>query len=216
MVDMERKKDKTQQEGISCARFNQNVGTSFLYGTTQGKTYICDVRENSDFHKGKSSVSIDSSKGYVGKASAFNKWTNAVSDARFIGDNNIVTRDYMTVKLWDLRSSGKPLYSAQVTDYLERNLASLMDQDCLDDQFFMDVTPDGKHIATGGYNKSAHVIDINATTNTVVPCNFGASRDSTAGKLKVYNKNTKRLVTQSNLETKLDAKKSVNLGCWCP
>ena len=77
------------------------------------------------------------------------------------------------------------------------------------------MTPDGKHIATGGYNKSAHVIDINATSNTVVPCNFGAPRDQTAGKLKVYNK-TKRLVSQSSIETKLDAKKSVNLGCWCP
>lgn len=90
-----------------------------------------------------------------------------------------------------------------------------MEQDCLDDQFFLDVTPDGKHMATGGYNKSAHVIDINTTSNTVIPCNFGAPRDQAAGKLKVYNKQ-KRLVTQAINETKIDVKKSVNLGCWCP
>lgn len=89
-----------------------------------------------------------------------------------------------------------------------------MEQDCLDDQFFIDVTPDGKHMATGGYNKSAHVVDINSTSNIVVPCNFGAARDSPAGKLKVYNKQ-KRLVTQTQ-DSKVDMKKAVNLGCWCP
>lgn len=60
---------------------------------------------------------------------------------------------------------------------MERNLTTLMDQDSLDDQFFIDVTPDGKHIATGGYNKSGHVIDINSTSNTVISCNFGAPKD---------------------------------------
>lgn len=90
-----------------------------------------------------------------------------------------------------------------------------MEQDCLEDQFFLDVTPDGKHMATGGYNKSAHVMDINTTSNTVVPCTFGAARDQPAGKLKVYNK-AKRLVTQTSTEAKVDMKKSVNLGCWCP
>ena len=98
---------------------------------------------------------------------------------------------------------------------MERNLTTLMDQDCLDDQFFLDVTPDGKHMATGGYNRSAHVIDVNATSNTIVTCNFGAARDQAAGKLKVYNK-AKRLVTQAANEPKIDSKKSVNLGCWCP
>jgi hypothetical protein len=51
-------------------------------------------------------------------------------------------------------------------------------------------------MATGGYNKSGHVIDINSTSNTVIPCNFGLNRDSAAGKLKVYNK-AKRLVTNT-------------------
>lgn len=58
----------------------------------------------------------------------------------------------------------------------------------MDDEFFLDVSPDGKHMVTGGYNKSAHVIDMNATSNTVVQCKFNEKRGSNAGKLKVYNK----------------------------
>ena len=55
----------------------------------------------------------------------------------------MLSRDYLSTKLWDLRMGGnqastmivdtvnttKPIYSAQVTDYLERNLANLMDSD---------------------------------------------------------------------------------------
>ena len=56
-------------------------------------------------------------------------------------DHFVLSRDYLSAKLWDMRkgtsntssSSGmivdsanttKPIYSAQVTDYLERNLAN--------------------------------------------------------------------------------------------
>ena len=68
---------------------------------------------------------------------------------------------------------GKPLYSAQVTDYTERNLVRLYENENINDSFFADVSPDGRHIATGAYNKSGHVMDINATTNTSIMCVFG-------------------------------------------
>lgn len=72
----------------------------------------------------------------------------------------------------DSGNEAKPLYSAQVTDYSERNLTNLMESNCLDDSFFMDVSPDGHHIATGAYNKSGHILDINATTNSTIVCKF--------------------------------------------
>ena len=120
----------------------------------------------------------------------------------------------MCVKLWDLRnasnmlcSRSRPIYSAQVTDYMERNLSLLHENDCLTDQFFLDVSPDGKYFSTGGYNRSAHVIDIQATTNTTVNCNFKAERDQPAGKLKVYSKNKK--ITGPPSSEKVDTKKRV-------
>ena len=125
----------------------------------------------------------------------------------------------MSVKLWDLRSASsynsKPLYSAQVTDYMERHLPQLLENENLEDQFFLDVSPDGKHLATGGYNRSGHVMDINTTTNTAIPCVFRAERDSIAGKLKVYGKN-KKLMTPQPPEAKVEYKKRVQLGCWSP
>jgi len=54
---------------------------------------------------------------------------------------------------------------------MERNLPQLSKEDALDDEFFISLSPDGKYIATGAPNRSAHVIDTNATTNISIACN---------------------------------------------
>ena len=53
---------------------------------------------------------------------------------------------------------------------MERNLNQLSENDQLEDQFFIHASPDGKHIATGGYNRAGHVMDINATSNQTINC----------------------------------------------
>lgn len=65
----------------------------------------------------------------------------------------------------DSGSETKPIYSAQVTDYLQENLTALLDSGDIQDSFFCEASPDGKHFATGAYDKSAHILDINATAN---------------------------------------------------
>ena len=163
----------------------------FLYTTSTGKINICDLREKSDFHNRPSLVMETNLRNSKLTTNIFNKWINSVSEAKFVSNPYLLfSRDYLSVKLWDLRqvsnaaennqspSYTKPIYSAQVTDYMERNLNNLLENDSLDDQFFLDISPDGKHMATGGYNKSGHVLDISATSNTVVNTQFGAERDS--------------------------------------
>lgn len=175
-------------ELISSANFNQTSQSClFLYTTVAGMINVCDFRERSDFSK-RPSLQLNSAAANDLKGN-FSKWLNYVSDAQFLNDaSQVVSRDYMCLKLWDLRGGAKPIYSAQVTDYMERNLSALYEQDSLDDEFFLSVSPDSKHFVTGGYNKSAHVIDSAATNNVVVPCNYHAKSGDSAGKLKVYNK----------------------------
>jgi hypothetical protein len=101
----------------------------------------------------------------------------------------------MSIKAWDLRAE-KPYYSANVNDYMERNLSQLSREDALDDEFFMSLSPDGKYLSTGGYNRAAHVIDTNATTNSSITCNHIQNPGQPAGVLKAYNKQ-KRLIGSS-------------------
>ena len=141
---------------------------------------------------------------------------NAVFDAKFVPDSfYIASRDRQTVKLWDVRrasdSAGhcSPVYSAQVMDYLKSKPTQQLET--LSDQFFIDVTPDGRHLATGGYHRSGHVIDLDATTNTRVSCVFGEKRDTPTGTVAAYGPG-KRLSGRESLEPK----KRVQFGCWSP
>ncbi len=139
------------------------------------------------------------------------------ADAKFIPGNEhcVLSRDYLSVKLWDIRTAscntspssmlvdqGKtaqvaPVWSAQVTDYMEKNLADLYGSGQTEDLFQLSVSPDGKYFATGGYNKSCHIMDVNATMNQAILCKYGQRRDSSVGSLKVYNKK-KRLVASNS------------------
>ena len=127
LVDYERRHSAFEDERITSAAFNKNQGCVFLYTTSTGKINICDLRERSDFHT-RSSLTLEISFKNNGlRSQIFNKWVDCVSEAKFVpGTHQIVSRDYMSVKLWDLRNTSsynsKPLYSAQVTDYMERNL----------------------------------------------------------------------------------------------
>ena len=100
-------------------------------------------------------------------------------------------------------------------------MCNLFEQDSLDDQFFVDVSPDGKHIATGAYNKSGHVMDLHHTSNTSIVCKFNQSNGTPVGQLKAYNKNKKLIsATTSKGATQasntIDLRKRVQLGCWKP
>ena len=55
---------------------------------------------------------------------------------------------------------------------MDKSLVTLYQNESLKDSFFTSVSPDGKHIATGAYNNAGHVLDIDATTNSSVTCNF--------------------------------------------
>lgn len=133
-----------------------------MYTTSNGLINICDIREKSDFSR-KASITLSTQT--ESNPSVFSHWLNYVSQASFLRDSNlVVSRDFMTVRQWDLRI-GKALFAAEVSDSMSRSLSVLHRNDALDDQFFMTVSQDGQQLVTGAYDKSAHVMDTNATTN---------------------------------------------------
>ncbi len=98
----------------------------------------------------------------------FSDLINSLSSGKFLPnfDNNVLTRDYLSVKIWDLRKDGgSHVKSVQVCDYLEKNLCNLYEEDSIYDKFFLDVSPCNNYYVSGSYNRNGHVIDINAKTN---------------------------------------------------
>ncbi len=67
----------------------------------------------------------------------------------------------MAVHIWDVRNNKAPVRSFHVTDYLEKNLCEVYENETIFDKFDLQVSPDSTQILTGAYNSNAHVIDIN-------------------------------------------------------
>ena len=159
------------EEDITSATFNQDTHDVFMYSTEGGKIHICDLRESSDFTN-NSSLVLDTTGGGGGSRKGYVNLCNSISSVKFVGSDlrKIVSRDLLTVKVWDIRSPEKArmIHSTHVTDYLESALPYMEESQ----SFFCEVSPDGKNIATGGFNYNAHVIDMDGTSNLTIPCVF--------------------------------------------
>ena len=84
--------------------FNKDTHDVFMYATDSGLIHICDLRESSDFTN-NSSLVLD--VGCNNKNKSYSEFKNAVSAIQFVGNdlNKIVSRDLLTVKVWDLRNT---------------------------------------------------------------------------------------------------------------
>lgn len=71
-----------------------------------------------------------------GARSFFSEIISSISDVRFShSGRNMLTRDYLTVKVWDLNMENKPVEVYNVHDYLRSKLCSLYENDCIFDKF---------------------------------------------------------------------------------
>lgn len=232
LIEYKRNKVKSEDEAITRARFSADRNM-FLYATSFGNLHVCDLREASSFHS-KPSLSFSLRRHAQNSQNVFDPWLNCISDASFLPGSSpqLVSRDYLSVRLWDMRTASssaggmvvdsapnvRPVYTAQVTDYMERNLANLYHNSNIADQFFLELSPDGRHMATGAYNKSAHVLDINCTSNKQIACRYDQTwKDPVHGALRVYGKHKRLVASQSQgSERPPDLKKRVRLGTWSP
>lgn len=73
----------------------------------------------------------------------------------------MVTRDYITLKVWDLRNPGKPFKTMKVCDFIEPKLCDLYENEGIYDKFELEVSPCSKYIMTGSYGDKFHLIDRN-------------------------------------------------------
>lgn len=159
------------------------------------------------------------------KKNVFSDMINALSYGKFLSHspNHVVTRDYLSVKIWDLRvnqqqssTSKSSCYSqAQTCDFLEKNLVNLYEEDSIYDKFFLDVSPCNNYILTGGYNKSAHVIDLGLSHNSTLEARFEMKRGKAGAKFRRYTQ-SKKLGPLEGQTGAVDFKKKITHGCWNP
>ena len=90
--------------------------------------------------------------------SFFSEIISSISDVKFSNSGRyMISRDYLSVKVWDLHMETKPIETYTVHEYLRSKLCSLYENDCIFDKFECCMSHTGEHIASGSYSNTLRV-----------------------------------------------------------
>lgn len=152
IVDIKPANMEELTEVITSAEFHPNHCNLLMYSSSKGTIKLSDMRSNSlcDSHAKVFEEYLDPAS-----HNFFTEITSSISDVKFSHDGRyIVSRDYMTVKIWDLAMELKPVKTINVHEHLRDRLCDTYENDAIFDKFEVQFSGDSKSVMTGSYNNS--------------------------------------------------------------
>ncbi|XP_030643900.1 protein phosphatase 2, regulatory subunit B, gamma a [Chanos chanos] len=157
IVDIKPANMEDLTEVITAAEFHPQHCHLFVYSSSKGTLRLCDMRASAlcDKHS-----KIFEEPEDPGGKSFFSEIISSVSDVKFSHSGRyLLTRDYLTVKVWDLNMEKGPVETYQVHEYLRSKLCSLYENDCIFDKFECVWNSSDSVIMTGAYNSFFRMFD---------------------------------------------------------
>jgi serine/threonine-protein phosphatase 2A regulatory subunit B len=157
IVDIKPENMEDLTEVITAAEFHPNHCSTFAYSNSRGAIKVGDMRASAlcDRH-----VKAYEEEEQPGDKSFFSEIIASISDIKFTNDGNyIVARDYLSLKIWDVKMENRPVKTIQIHEHLRPKLCDLYENDSIFDKFECVVSPDGKYFATGSYHNYLHIFD---------------------------------------------------------
>ncbi|KAG5849663.1 serine/threonine-protein phosphatase 2A 55 kDa regulatory subunit B gamma isoform-like isoform X1 [Anguilla rostrata] len=157
IVDIKPANMEDLTEVITAAEFHPQHCNLFIYGSSKGIVRLCDMRA--------SALCDQHTKLFEGpedpeNRSFFSEIISSISDAHFSHSGRyLLTRDYLTVKVWDINMERGPIETYQVHEYLRSKLCSLYENDCIFDKFECAWNSTDSVIMTGAYNNFFRMFD---------------------------------------------------------
>lgn len=170
-------------EVITAAEFHPIHCNQFVYSSSKGTIKLADMRDSAlcDAHAKQFQVEEDESEKCF-----FSEIISSIADVKFSRDGRyILSRDYLTLKLWDVNMDSKPVKTIYIHDHLRTKLGALYENDYIFDKFEGLWGPDGKKVLTGSYNNYLHIYDKDDDSDVVLQADksaFKAKRMAGAGK----------------------------------
>ena len=128
-----------------------------LYSTSKGIIKVGDLRQSS--LSDNSAMTFEEDLSGV-KKNFFTEIVASVSDAIYTTDGkNILSRDFLNVKVWDLRKQTKPTTIIPLFDPLKSKLCELYENEAIFDKFNLASSPCSNYFITGMFNSNFHVVD---------------------------------------------------------
>lgn len=139
-------------ELLTAAAFHPSHGSLFLTASSNGWTAVGDLRDppsRSERHY-SSKLTLKPEHNIV--QCEHDDILCSVADAAFLHDTSVVTRDYLSMKLWDLRRPTTPVAQLAVHECLADHLSELYDSDAVFDRFGLAVDTASGTVITGLYD----------------------------------------------------------------
>ncbi|GAA5885635.1 hypothetical protein JCM6882_007506 [Rhodosporidiobolus microsporus] len=166
-------------EVITAAEFHPVSCNLFCYSSSKGTVKLADMREQAlcDKHAKLFEEEEDPSN-----KSFFSEIISSVSDVKFSKDGRyLLSRDYLTLRIWDINMENKPVQTINVHDHLRSKLCDLYENDCIFDKFECTFSGNGEHVLSGSYNNYFHIYDKNAEQDIVLQADKSAFKAKKIG-----------------------------------
>lgn len=151
VVDMKPASIEELTEVITTAHWHPQHCHLFAFGTSRGYVKLCDMRTAAlcDRH----ARTFRQQPETAGGMSFFSELISSISDLSFSHDGRLfVTRDYMSVKVWDLAMETAPLRTIAVHEAIKPKLCDLYENDVIFDKFEVGFAHNDATIVTGSYS----------------------------------------------------------------
>ncbi|XP_075490098.1 serine/threonine protein phosphatase 2A 55 kDa regulatory subunit B beta isoform-like isoform X2 [Primulina tabacum] len=155
IVDVKPTNMEDLTEVITSAEFHPSHCNMLAYSSSKGSIRLVDLRQSAlcDSHS-----KLFEEQEAPGSRSFFTEIIASISDIKFAKDGRyILSRDYMTLKLWDVNMDAGPIATFQVHEHLRPKLCDLYENDSIFDKFECCLSGDGHRVATGSYNNMFRV-----------------------------------------------------------
>ncbi|KAL6066743.1 protein phosphatase 2A regulatory subunit cdc55 [Balamuthia mandrillaris] len=158
VVDIKPANMEELTEVITAADFHPQNCQYLMYSSSKGTIKLGDMRQAAlcdDYAKKFEEEEDPANKSF------FSEIIASISDIKFSPDGRyILSRDYLTLKLWDINMENKPVRTIRIHDYLKSKLCDLYENDCIFDKFECTMSGGGDHLITGSYHNYFNIYDI--------------------------------------------------------
>ncbi|CAO0792890.1 unnamed protein product [Mucor circinelloides] len=211
IVDIKPANMEELTEVITAAEFHPEQCNVFMYSSSKGTIKLSDMRESAlcDQHAKVFEEAEDPAH-----RSFFSEIISSVSDINFSHDGRyILSRDYLTLKIWDINMDNKPVQTINIHDQLRARLCDLYENDCIFDKFECTFSGDDSHVMTGSYNNMFHLYDREGKTDIALQADKSAFRSKRLGS----SKNKMSMARNSNPNAdNMDFNKKILHSSWHP
>ncbi|KAI8140259.1 protein phosphatase PP2A regulatory subunit B [Fennellomyces sp. T-0311] len=182
IVDIKPANMEELTEVITAAEFHPHQCNLFMYSSSKGTIKLSDMREAALCDQ---YAKVFEAPEDPANRSFFSEIIQSVSDIKFSHDGRyILSRDYLTLKIWDINMDNRPVQTINIHDQLRSKLCDLYENDCIFDKFECGFSGDDTHVMTGSYNNTFHLYDREGKSDIALQADKSAFRAKRLGSAK--------------------------------